>query len=174
MDLKEKFRHIPNFPKEGIDFIDITTVLNDAEAFKFAVDEMSKLVLKACPDVNVIVGTESRGFIFGAAIAYKLGVRFVPVRKVGKLPYATIKGTYELEYGTDSMEMHVDAVTLGDNVVIVDDLLATGGTVSCVVDMVNQLRGKICGSVFLVELDELQGKKLIESKNVSVYSVVNI
>ena len=174
MDLKSKFRHVMDFPKEGIDFIDITTVLNDGDAFKYAIDEMAKRVIIASLDVDVIIGTESRGFIFGAAIAYKLGKRFVPVRKPGKLPYKTISGKYSLEYGEDELEMHIDAVNPGDRVVIVDDLLATGGTVNCVADMVKQLGGNLAGAVFLVELSDLNGRTVLQDSGLNVFSVVEI
>ncbi|MBQ2942253.1 MAG: adenine phosphoribosyltransferase [Clostridia bacterium] len=172
MDLKSKFRHIADFPKEGIDFIDITTVLNDKDAFKEAIDSMASLIdLSRC---DVVVASEARGFILGAALAYKLGVRFVPVRKPGKLPYKTIKGSYELEYGTDSLEMHVDAINKGDKVVLVDDLIATGGTMGCVADMVKEMGGTVDKAVFLVELEELPGRKIIEDKGIEVISVVKI
>ena len=172
MDLKSKFRHVADFPKEGIDFIDITTVLNDSEAFKEAIDALaSKIDTDKC---DVIIGSEARGFIFGSAVAYKLGLRFVPVRKPGKLPYKTIKGTYDLEYGTDSLEIHIDAVKEGDKAVLVDDLLATGGTMGCVTDMVRELGGTVEKALFLVELNVLPGRKLLEEKNVLVESVVEI
>ena len=172
MDLKSKFRHIADFPKEGIDFIDITTVLNDKDAFAQAIDSLSSEAEKFGCDV--IVGTEARGFILGAAVAYKLGVRFVPVRKKGKLPYKTIVGTYELEYGTDSLEMHVDAINKGDKVVLIDDLLATGGTAACVADMVRELGGDLESAIFLVELLELPGEKALSEKGITVKSVVKI
>lgn len=172
MDLKSKFRHVADFPKEGIDFIDITTVLNDKEAFREAIDRLSEETEKLGCDV--VIGSEARGFILGAAVAYKLGLRFVPVRKKGKLPYKTIRGTYDLEYGTDTLEMHIDAVNKGDKVALVDDLLATGGTISCVSDMVNELGGKIMGAVFLVELKELPGRKVLEEKGINVKSIVEI
>ncbi|MDO5479734.1 MAG: adenine phosphoribosyltransferase, partial [Clostridia bacterium] len=125
MDLKSKFRHVADFPKAGIDFIDITTVLNDKDAFREAIDQMASMIdVSSC---DVLVASEARGFILGSALAYKLGVRFVPVRKPGKLPYKTVKGSYELEYGTDSLEMHTDAINKGDKAVLVDDLIATGG-----------------------------------------------
>ena len=172
MELKSKFRHVADFPKEGIDFIDITTVLNDSEAFKEAIDALaSKIDVNNC---DVIVGSEARGFIFGSAVAYKLGLRFVPVRKPGKLPYKTIRGTYDLEYGTDSLEIHIDAINKGDKAVLVDDLLATGGTMGCVTDMVRELGGTVAKALFLVELNGLPGRKLLEEKNVLVESVVEI
>lgn len=172
MDLAKKFRHVLDFPKEGIDFIDITTVLNDKDAFREAVDKIAAEAGKGKCDV--IVGSEARGFILGAAVAYKMGVRFVPVRKKGKLPYKTISGTYDLEYGTDTLEMHIDAIKENDNVVIVDDLLATGGTALCISDMIKELKGKIVSSVFLVELKDLPGRNALEEKGIEVLSVVKI
>ena len=172
MDLKSKFRHVADFPKKGIDFIDITTVLNDKEAFKEAIDRLSEETEKL--GCEVVVGSEARGFILGAAVAYKLGLRFVPVRKKGKLPYKTISGSYDLEYGTDSLEMHIDAINEGDKVVLIDDLLATGGTMGCVCDMVKELGGNVMGSVFLVELEELPGRKVLEEKSINVTSIVKI
>ena len=172
MNLKEKFRHVLDFPKDGIDFIDITTVLNDAEAFKAAIDGIAEYI--DVDNCDVIVGSEARGFILGAAVAYKLGKRFVPVRKPGKLPYKTIRGSYELEYGTDTLEMHIDAVNKGDKAVLVDDLLATGGTMGCVADMVRELGGTIEKAIFLVELSELPGRKKLEEKDLNVVSVVEM
>ena len=172
MDLKSKFRHVADFPKKGIDFIDITTVLNDKEAFKEAIDRLSEETEKL--GCEVVVGSEARGFILGAAVAYKLGKRFVPVRKPGKLPYKTIRGSYELEYGTDTLEMHIDSVNKGDKAVLVDDLLATGGTMGCVADMVRELGGTIEKAIFLVELSELPGRKKLEEKDLNVVSVVEM
>ena len=128
MDLSSKFRHVLDFPKPGIDFIDITTVLQDAEAFKYSIDRMCDALRNV--DFDLVVGSESRGFIFGTPVAYILGKGFVPVRKKGKLPYKTISASYTLEYGEDVVEMHADAIKPGQKVVIVDDLLATGGTVA--------------------------------------------
>ncbi len=172
MDLKEKFRHVKDFPKEGIDFIDITTVLKDGEAFREAVDAISLKVKES--GCNVVVGSEARGFILGAAVAYNLGIGFVPVRKKGKLPYKTIKGTYDLEYGTDTLEMHIDALEEGDKVAIVDDLIATGGTAGCIADMASELGAKVLEAVFLVELKELPGRKALEDKGLKVTSIVLI
>lgn len=172
MDLKEKFRHIKDFPKEGIDFIDITTVLGDGDAFAAAIDSLAEIVKKS--GCNKIVGSEARGFIVGAPVAYKLGIGFVPVRKKGKLPYDTISGSYELEYGTDTLEMHTDAVKAGDKVAILDDLIATGGTVLCIADMVKKLGAEVGEAVFLVELKELGGRKKLEDKGIKTSSVVEI
>lgn len=172
MDLSKKFRHVKDFPKEGIDFIDITTVLADGEAFAYAIDALAKKV--KATGCNVIVGSEARGFIVGAPVAYKLGIGFVPVRKKGKLPYDTISGSYALEYGTDTLQMHVDAVKKGDKVVILDDLIATGGTVECIADMVNELGAEVAEAVFLVELKGLGGREKLENKGIKVSCVVEI
>lgn len=161
MDLKSKLRHVMDFPKEGIDFIDITTVLQDAEAFKQALDEMRER-LEKFGDFDVIVGSEARGFIFGAPLAYVMGKGFVPIRKKGKLPYKSISVEYELEYGTDILEMHEDALTPGQRVVIVDDLLATGGTSRCNVELVKKLKGEVAGILYFVELTYLGGRKRLE------------
>lgn len=137
MNLKEKFRHVLNFPKEGIDFIDITTVLQDKDAFKYAIDSLVNLVKDL--DFELIVGPESRGFIFGAPVAYVLNKGLVLVRKKGKLPYKTVSVEYELEYGKDVLEMHIDAIKPGQKVVIIDDLLATGGTTLSNIKLVENL-----------------------------------
>ena len=165
MDLKSKFRHVMDFPKEGIDFIDITTVLQDKEAFHYAMDCLiEKTKEKAC---DIIVGPESRGFIFGASIAYTLNKGFVPIRKKGKLPYETIQATYELEYGTDILEMHVDAVRPGQKVVIVDALLATGGTTRSNIELVEKVGGVVTGIIYLVELEFLKGREKLKGYDVA-------
>src|SRR6478735_11513245 len=139
--LKAKIRHVPDFPKAGILFYDVTTLLRDPEGFKLAVDTLASPYANA--DIALVVGIESRGFILGAAVADRLGAGFVPVRKVGKLPGKTIRVTYDLEYGSDSLEMHDDAITAGQRVLIVDDLLATGGTAKATVDLVMQGGGSV-------------------------------
>ena len=154
--LKAKIRHVPDFPKPGILFYDITTLLRDTDGLKLALDAMAA-PYRGTP-VDVVVGMESRGFIFGAALAYQLGAGFVPVRKPGKLPASTRKVTYELEYGSDSLEIHADAITPGQRVLIVDDLLATGGTARATIDLVTALGGHVIGCAFLVELTFLQGR----------------
>src|SRR3982751_5762285 len=141
--LKAKIRHVPDFPKAGILFYDITTLLRDADGFKLAIDALATPHLGK--GIDLIVGVESRGFILGAAVADRLGAGFVPVRKVGKLPGKTIRVTYDLEYGSDSLEMHDDAITAGQRVLIVDDLLATGGTAKATVDLVTQGGGSVEG-----------------------------
>lgn len=169
MDLKTKLRHVMDFPKEGIDFIDITTVLQDPEAFKCCMDEYARLA-DQMEDFDIIVGSESRGFIFGAPLAYKMGKGFVPVRKKGKLPYKTISAEYDLEYGKDILEIHSDAIKPGQKVLIVDDLLATGGTAEANIRLVEQLGGKVVGLVYFIELSMLNGREKL--KNYKVNSIV--
>ena len=161
--LKAKIRHVPDFPKAGILFFDVTTLLRDRDGFRLTIDAMSKPYQNS--GVDVVVGIESRGFILGAAVADRLGVGFVPVRKVGKLPAATIRATYDLEYGSDSLEMHNDAIEQGQRVLIVDDLLATGGTARATVDLVKQLGGKVVGIACLIELVELGGRAKIAGED---------
>lgn len=168
MDLKAKFRHVMDFPKEGIDFIDITTVLQDDAYFKFAIDSMIEKAKDL--EFDVVIGTESRGFIFGAPIAYQMGKGFVPIRKKGKLPYKTVKEEYQLEYGTDVIEIHEDAVKPGQKVLVVDDLLATGGTTEANVRLIKKLGGEIAGIVYLIELEFLNGRDRLKGYN--VHSVV--
>ena len=158
MDLKAKLRHVPNFPKEGIDFIDITTVLQDHEALQQSITQMKKLT-EEMGDFDIIIGPESRGFIFGAPLAYALNKGFVPIRKRGKLPYKTASIEYDLEYGTDTLEIHEDAVRPGQRVLIVDDLLATGGTMESNIKLVEKLGGEVAGLVFFIELTYLNGRR---------------
>jgi len=167
-DLKRHIRDIPNFPKEGIIFKDITTLIKNKTAFKKSVDLLAKRFKKE--NVEMVVGVEARGFIFGAALAYKLGVGFIPVRKKGKLPSKTKSVTYQLEYGTDELEIHEDAVAKGTRILVVDDLLATGGTIKAVCELLRAQKAVIAGVAFLVELSFLKGKKQI--KNLPVYSLI--
>ena len=167
-DLKNHIRDIPNFPKEGIIFKDITTLLKDPQAFRRAIDLLARHFKDE--KIDLVVGIESRGFIFGSVLAYKLGAGFVPVRKKGKLPYKTKSVTYELEYGTDTLEIHKDAISSKNRVLIVDDLLATGGTVQAVAKLVKSFRAKIAGVAFLVELTFLKGKDKI--KDIPIHSVI--
>lgn len=169
VDLKSKLRHVMGFPKEGIDFIDITTVLQDAEALRAATDSM-KDIIEEMGDFDLIVGPESRGFIFGAPLAYAMGKGFVPIRKKGKLPYKTIGVEYQLEYGTDILEIHEDAVKPGQRVVIVDDLLATGGTSDSNVKLVEKLGGQVAGIVYFIELTFLNGRDKLKGYN--IHSIV--
>ncbi|RME00793.1 MAG: adenine phosphoribosyltransferase [Calditrichaeota bacterium] len=154
-DLAAYIRTVPDFPKKGIGFKDITTLLKDAAAFKKSLDEMQKQF----PDqVDIVVGIESRGFIFGSALAERYGAGFVPARKPGKLPAEVVREEYELEYGTDQLEMHRDAIQPGQKVLIVDDLLATGGTAAATARLVEKLGGEIRGILFLIELSFLNGR----------------
>ena len=169
MDFKDKLRHVMDFPKEGIDFIDITTVLQDSEAFRECMDTFKTLAEKM-GDFDIIVGSESRGFIFGAPLAYHMNKGFVPVRKKGKLPYKTVREEYDLEYGTDVLEMHSDAIKPGQRVLIVDDLLATGGTTQANIRLVEQLGGEVAGVIFFIELVSLNGRDKL--KGFKVDSIV--
>lgn len=157
LDLKSKIRVIENFPVEGISFKDITTLTKDKDAFRRAVD----IVVEDLRDkkVDYIVGPEARGFLFGAAVAYALGVGFIPVRKPGKLPADTEKFDYELEYGTSTLEIHTDAIEKGDNIAIVDDLLATGGTMLSAASLIEKLGGNVVAMEFLIELESLKGRE---------------
>lgn len=166
MELKDYIRNIKDYPKEGILFRDITTLLKDKDAFKLAIDKMAEQVKDK--KIDLIVGVESRGFLIGSALAYKMNCGFIPVRKKGKLPYKTISEEYALEYGTDTLFMHEDAVKKGDNVLVVDDLIATGGTALAMIKMVERLGGNVIGSSFLIELEELNGRKEIEKYPVNV------
>lgn len=156
-ELKQKIREVPDFPVPGILFYDVTTLLKDAEAFRRAAEALAERFRDS--DVEKVLGIESRGFIFGPVVAYQLGAGFVPVRKKGKLPAEKLEVSYELEYGTDSLEIHRDAVKPGENVLIVDDLIATGGTAAAVCEMVRQLGGRLVGLAFLIELTALGGRK---------------
>jgi adenine phosphoribosyltransferase len=164
IDLKSKIRDIPNFPKEGIIFKDITTLLKDPEAFKKAIDKIATFYKDE--GIEKVIGVESRGFILGAPVAFQLGAGFIPVRKPGKLPSDIYEAKYELEYGTDTLTIHQDALTPGQRVLIVDDLLATGGTVSATIELIKLLGGVIVGIAFLVELSELRGRNRIDGFNI--------
>lgn len=167
MDFKETIRVIPDFPQPGISFKDITTLLKDGEAYRRAIDELKALVSHM--QIDVIAGPEARGFVVGAPLAYALGVGFVPIRKSGKLPYETIEVGYDLEYGKDTLAVHTDAIKPGQNVLIADDLLATGGTIATSVSLVEQLGGKVVGAAFLIELVQLAGRnKLSDIEVVSL------
>ncbi len=157
MDLKKYIADVPNFPKEGILFRDITPLMANGEAFKYANDQFIKIAKSL--NVDIIVGPEARGFIFGCPVSHELGIGFVPVRKPGKLPRKTANLTYDLEYGTNTLAMHEDAIEKGQRVLIVDDLLATGGTVEATVKLVKQLGGVVAGCAFLIELESLNGRE---------------
>ena len=160
MDLKEKIRVIEGFPKEGISFKDITTLVADGEAFKESIDRIVEHLKDK--NVDVILGPEARGFIFGVPVAYALGVGFVPVRKKGKLPAETVSVDYSLEYGVDVLEIHKDAIKKGQKVAIVDDLLATGGTVEAVAKLVEKVGAEVVALEFAIELTELKGRDKLE------------
>lgn len=164
MNLKETIRTVPNWPIEGVMFRDITTLTQNSQALREACD----IFYERYKDMNIgkIVGIDARGFIFGAVLAYKLGIGFVPVRKKGKLPYKTISATYSLEYGEDTVEMHVDAIKKGERVVIVDDLIATGGTLSAATQLVEQLEGDIVECAIIIDLPDLKGKDKIKDYKV--------
>jgi adenine phosphoribosyltransferase len=164
-DLRAKIREIPDFPKPGILFYDITTLLKDPDAFRESVD----LMLEPYKDdrVDLVVGMESRGFIFSAPMAYQLHAGLVPVRKLGKLPAETVTVEYALEYGSNTLEIHRDAINEGQRVLIVDDLLATGGTVGGTIELVERLHGEVVGLAFLVELDFLKGRERLKGRRVT-------
>ena len=163
--LKSRIRHVPDFPKPGILFYDVTTLLRDPEGFRLAIDSMATPFKSQ--RIDVVVGIESRGFILGGAVADRLGAGFVPVRKLGKLPSQTIRASYALEYGNDSLEMHQDGVEPGQHVLVVDDLLATGGTARATVDLVKQLGGSVEGITFLIELVALGGRSRLAGEKVT-------
>lgn len=160
-DVKNKIRAVPNFPKEGIIFRDITTGLKDAETMKVMVDYLCD-AYKECK-IDYIAGIESRGFIFGMPMAYKLNCGFIPIRKPNKLPAETIKESYDLEYGSDTIEIHADAIEKGANVLVVDDLLATGGTAKAACSLVKKAGGHLVGAAFLIELADLQGREKLDN-----------
>src|SRR5213596_2386144 len=163
-DLKTKIRHVPDFPKAGILFYDITTLMQDPAGFHAAVDSLA--IPFEGKGIDLVVGIESRGFIFGAAVADRIGAGFAPVRKAGKLPSPCIRASYDLEYGTDSLEMHNDAIRAGQRVLIVDDLLATGGTARATTELVKRLGGQVHALAFLIELVALNGRERLAGEKV--------
>jgi adenine phosphoribosyltransferase len=168
MDIKTFIRDIPDFPKPGVLFKDITPLLKNPAAFRAVVDQWAARYEKK--ELNAIVAMESRGFIFAAPLAVRLGIPFIPVRKPGKLPYKTIRETYELEYGTDSLEIHEDALSKGDRVLVLDDVLATGGTAAAVIRLVERAGGKVEEAGFLMELTFLKGREKL--KSIPVHSII--
>jgi adenine phosphoribosyltransferase len=166
--LKTKIRHVADFPKPGILFYDITTLLRDAEGFRVVIDALTNPFKDE--SIDVVVGIESRGFILGGAVADRLGAGFVPVRKPGKLPSKSVRESYALEYGTDSLEMHADAVGEGQRVLIVDDVIATGGTAKATASLVRRLGGTVHALAFLIELEALKGRNQLQGEN--VYAVL--
>ncbi len=169
MDLKKYISTIENFPKEGIIFRDVNTLLDDAQALKYTIDKFTEYALSR--NATKIVGPEARGFLFGMPVAYTTSTAFVPVRKPGKLPRKTIETSYDLEYGSNTLCMHEDSVKPGDKVVIVDDLLATGGTIAATIKLIEQLGGEVVGLAFVIELDDLCGRD--KFKGYDVYSLVH-
>ncbi len=167
-ELKQHIRDVPNFPKEGIIFKDISTLLKNKNAFKKSIDVLGDKYER--DRLDYVVGVEARGFIFGAALAYRLGVGFIPIRKKGKLPYKTKSVTYQLEYGSDTLEIHEDALHKGARVLVVDDLLATGGTIKAVVDLLKHLNATVVGVAFLIELQFLKGKDKL--KDLPIHSII--
>jgi len=173
LDLKKSIRNVPDWPIKGIQFKDITTLLQDPKAFKEGIDVFVKRYKNK--KIDKIVSMEARGFIFGAPIAYLIGAGFVPIRKKGKLPYKTIEYTYEKEYGPDTVIMHVDSIKDGENVLVVDDLLATGGTALAAAKLVEKLNGKVVELAFLIELTgSLHGRKFLEEKGYKVWAHIPI
>jgi len=168
MDLARLIRDVPDFPKKGILFKDITTLLRDPEAFREAIDALAARYVDE--RIDEVVAVESRGFVFGAPLAYKLGAGFVPVRKPGKLPAQTTSVEYRLEYGTSRLEMHLDAIQPGQRILLVDDLLATGGSAKAAAELVERLGGVIVGVAFLIELEFLQGARKLEGYR--IYSLI--
>ena len=165
MNIRELIRDIPDFPKEGIVFKDITTLTRDPAGFRESIDQIVKQYADA--EIDVVVGIEARGFIFGGAVAYLLDAGFVPARKQGKLPAETVRAEYELEYGTDAIEIHRDAISKGQRVLIVDDLLATGGTAAACVELVEKLGGELVGVAFLIDLTFLNGREKLRGRKIT-------
>lgn len=169
--LKQSIRTIPDYPQAGVQFRDVTTLMGDAQAFRRAVDE---LVFPFIGDkADKVAGVEARGFILGGAMAHQLSAGFVPIRKKGKLPYETVRIAYSLEYGIDEMEMHRDAIKPGDKVILVDDLIATGGTAVAAVKLLQQMEAEIVGACFVIDLPDLGGRKKLEAIGVHVRTLVS-
>ncbi len=171
IDLKAAIRTIPDYPKPGVMFRDVTTLIGDPRAFRIAIDQMVQPWAGA--KIDQVAGTEARGFILGGAVAHQLSVGFVPVRKKGKLPWRTLSEEYELEYGTDTIEIHADAVREGDRVLLVDDLIATGGTAEASIRLLQRAGATVVGATFIIDLPELGGAKRIEALGVPVSSLVS-
>jgi adenine phosphoribosyltransferase len=169
MDFKSKIRVIEDFPQPGVRFKDITTLLKDGTAFQAAIDKMAENARKQ--NVDLIVGPEARGFVVGTPLAYALGVGFIPVRKAGKLPAETVETSYSLEYGKDRLAVHRDAIRPGQRVLIVDDLLATGGTIRATLNLVNQLGAEVAGAAFVIELTYLNGRKQLP-QDLDIFTLV--
>ena len=172
MNLKSFIRDIPDFPKKGIVFKDITTLLNNKESFNYLLNILKNRLISH--NIDQIIGIESRGFIFGSALAALLKCGFVPIRKKGKLPYETFTETYKLEYGSDTLEIHVDALKNKDKVILIDDVLATGGTIEASLNLLNNFQVNILECIFLIEIEVLNGKEKIKSKNTKHYSIIKV
>jgi adenine phosphoribosyltransferase len=170
-EIEASIRTIPDYPRPGVLFRDITTLLGDARIFRRVVDEL--VAPWASAQVNRVAGIEARGFILGGAVAHQLAAGFVPIRKKGKLPHSTVRVAYSLEYGLDEMEMHQDAVSRGDRLLLVDDLLATGGTAGAAVQLLRQLGAEILGACFVIDLPELGGSRKLEALGVPVRTLVS-
>ena len=169
--VREHVREVPDFPKKGILFLDITTATKDAKSMQYMTDFLYEQFKDE--KIDYVTGIESRGFIFGAAVAYKLGAGFVPIRKPNKLPAETIKEEYSLEYGTDTIEIHAAALKIGARVLVIDDLLATGGTALAACNLVKRIGAEVVASAFIIELDPLKGREKIEATGVKVVSMLN-
>ncbi len=171
MPIKSRIRTIPNYPKKGIMFRDITTLIKDPVGFRLVIDSITQRYIHNDYDFNVIVGIESRGFIIGGALSYTLGKGFVPIRKKGKLPAEVESQEYQLEYGTDRIEIHRDAIKKGDKVLLIDDLLATGGTALASATLIEKLGGKVVEMAFIVDLPDVGGKKRLTEKGYKVFAL---
>ncbi len=169
MNIKDLIRTIPDYPKPGIMFRDVTTLLNDARGFRCTIDQLVQL--NVVGKVDVVAGIEARGFILGGAVAHQLGKPFVPIRKKGKLPAETIGVEYALEYGTDTVEMHIDALTKGQRVLVVDDLIATGGTAEAAIKLIRQAGGEVIGASFVIDLPDLGGIKRLQDMGVETQTL---
>ncbi len=169
MPIKSKIRTIPDYPKKGIMFRDITTLIKDPVGFRLVIDNLTQRYINNEIDFDVIVGIEARGFIIGGALSYTLGKGFVPIRKVGKLPGEVVSHEYELEYGTDTVEMHKDSVANGEKVLVIDDLLATGGTALAAAALIEKLGGKVAEMSFIVNLPDVGGEKKLQEKGYDVF-----
>ncbi|ATO32088.1 Adenine phosphoribosyltransferase [Dickeya dianthicola] len=169
--IKNSIKSIPDYPKPGILFRDVTSLLENPQAYSASIDMLVKRYQDA--GITKVVGTEARGFLFGAPVALALGVGFVPVRKPGKLPRATLSESYELEYGSDTLEIHADSITASDNVLVVDDLLATGGTIEATVKLIRRLGGQVSDAAFIINLFDLGGQQRLESMGIACYSLVD-
>lgn len=169
MDIKQAVRTIPDYPKPGIMFRDITTLLGDARAFRRVVDELVQP--HAGARIDKVAGIEARGFILGGAVAHQLSVGFAPIRKKGKLPWRTVAQDYALEYGSDVVEMHEDAIAPGDRVLLIDDLIATGGTAGAAIDLIERLKGHVVGASFVIDLPEIGGAEKLRQRGLVVQSL---